>query len=84
MCDGEVVGSVKLIAARDDGRILGAHIAGEEASTLIAEVASAMAAGVSAKGLADVIHAHPTLPEIIKEAAEDVTGMAVHNIGRRR
>ena len=84
LCDGETVGSVKLIAARDDGRILGAHIAGEEASTLIAEVASAMAAGMSAKRLADVIHAHPTLPEIIKEAAEDVTGLAVHKIGRRR
>lgn len=84
LCDGEPQGLVKIAAAKADGRILGATVAGEEASSLIAEVAAAMQAGMSARDLGHVIHSHPTLPEMIKEAAEDTEGAAVHKIGRRR
>jgi len=82
LCDGETAGQVKLLAA-EDGRLLGAHIAGEEASALIAEAALALATGMTATELADVIHSHPTLPEMLKEAAEDVLGLAVHKVGRK-
>lgn len=84
LCDGEPQGLVKIVAAHDDGRILGGVVVGAEASALIAEVATAMACGQSAAQLGAVIHAHPTLPELIKEAAEDADGRAVHKIGRRR
>jgi dihydrolipoamide dehydrogenase len=84
ICEGEIQGSIKVIADEATGQILGAAIAGAEASALISELAVAMAQGVSAHQLGAVIHAHPTLPEMIKEAVEDVTGLAVHKIGRRR
>lgn len=84
LCDGEAQGQVKIVAAAEDGRILGASIVGEEASTLIAEVAAAMQSGLSTEALGRIIHAHPTLPEMIMEAAEDVHGLAVHKAGRKR
>jgi len=84
LCEGEPRGSIKLIAARDDDRIVGATIVGAEASALIAEVAAAMAAGLPAARLGAVIHAHPSLPELVMEAAEDVHGRAVHKVGRRK
>ncbi|TYO95674.1 dihydrolipoamide dehydrogenase [Geothermobacter ehrlichii] len=84
VCEGEVQGSIKLIAEKASGRILGAAIAGADASTLIAEIGAAMAAGMTAGQLGEVIHAHPTLPEMVKEAAEDVEGKAVHKVGRRK
>lgn len=84
LCDGEPRGLVKLLAARDDGRIVGATMVGEEAATLVAEVALAMQQKMTAAALGAVIHSHPTLPEMIREAAEDVEGLAVHKIGRRQ
>jgi len=84
LCDGEATGSVKVLSDRGDGRILGVTVIGEGASSLISEAALAMGRGVTARELGAVIHAHPTLPEMLKEAAEDVDGVAVHRIGRRR
>ncbi|HAD04368.1 MAG: dihydrolipoyl dehydrogenase [Desulfuromonadales bacterium GWD2_61_12] len=84
LCEGEPRGSIKLIAARDDDRIVGATIVGAEASALIAEVAAAMTAGLTAQRLGAIIHAHPSLPELVMEAAEDVHGRAVHKVGRRK
>lgn len=84
MCEGETRGSVKVVAEKESGRILGASIAGEGASTMITEVTVAMAQNMTASQLASVIHAHPTLPEIVLEAVEDVEGLAVHKAGRRR
>lgn len=83
LCDGEPRGSVKLIAAKGDKKILGATVVGEEASTLVAEVAVAMRQGMTAAELGRVIHSHPTMPEIIKEAAEDIDGVAIHKVGSR-
>jgi dihydrolipoamide dehydrogenase len=74
----EIAGFVKVIADSETGRILGAHIVGPHASDLIHEAAIAMRLGGKASDLAEMIHAHPTLPEAIMEAAEDVQGTAIH------
>jgi dihydrolipoamide dehydrogenase len=84
LCEGETQGSIKMVAEKSSGRLLGAVIAGADASTLIAEVGVAMAAEMTADELGEVIHSHPTLPEMIKEAAEDISGHAVHKVGRRK
>ncbi len=83
LCDGEPRGLVKIVSEKDGGKILGATIVGEEASNLIAEVAAAMQKEMTAADLGELIHSHPTLPEMIKEAAEDTVGLAVHKVGRR-
>lgn len=75
---GETEGFVKVVADGRDGRVLGVHIIGPHASDLIAEGTLAVEAGVSAERLAQVIHAHPTLPEALLEAAEAAEGRAIH------
>ncbi|MHB8618485.1 MAG: dihydrolipoyl dehydrogenase family protein [Chloroflexota bacterium] len=70
--DGETEGFVKVIARADDGRILGAGIVGEEATSLISELVVAMAGNVSAWTLGDAIHPYPTLPEIVRWTADQV------------
>ena len=71
-------GQVKLIADAKTDRLLGAHILGPRASDLIAELAFAMEMGASAEDVARSVHAHPTLPEAIKEAALAVAKRAIH------
>ncbi len=71
-------GQVKIIADRRTDRILGAHILGPRASDLIAEIVTAMELGASAEDIARSVHAHPTLPEAVKEAALAVGGRAIH------
>ncbi|MDG1400823.1 MAG: dihydrolipoyl dehydrogenase [Candidatus Binatia bacterium] len=75
---GETEGAVKIIADASTDRILGVHIVGPEASALIAEAAVAMEMGASSEDLARSVHAHPTLPEAVKEAALAVDGRALH------
>ena len=75
---GETEGAVKIIADARTDRVLGVHIVGPEASALIAEAAVAMEMGASAEDLARSVHAHPTLPEAVKEAALAVDGRALH------
>jgi dihydrolipoamide dehydrogenase len=64
------VGEVKLIAERASGRLLGAHVIGEDASNLISEAALAIEFGATLEDLALTIHPHPTLSEMWPEAAE--------------
>jgi dihydrolipoamide dehydrogenase len=71
-------GQVKLLADATTDRILGAHILGPRASDLIAELAVAMEMEASAEDVARSVHAHPTLPEAIKEAALAAGGRAIH------
>jgi dihydrolipoamide dehydrogenase len=71
-------GFVKLLADKTTDRLLGAHILGPEAGTLIAELATAMEFGASAEDVARTCHAHPTLEEAVKEAALAVDGRAIH------
>ncbi|MEX2570382.1 MAG: dihydrolipoyl dehydrogenase [Gemmatimonadota bacterium] len=75
---GEADGFVKIIADAVTDRVLGVHIFGPRASDLIAEAALAMEFEASAEDIARSVHAHPTLPEAIKEAALAVGGRAIH------
>ncbi len=75
---GQAEGKVKILAHKETDRILGVHIIGPRAGDLIAEAVTAMSFGASSEDLARVCHAHPTLPEAIKEAALAVDGRAIH------
>ncbi len=68
---GYLEGLVKLVFNALDNRLLGAHIVGHGAVELIGEITLARRLEVSAELLADTIHAHPTLSETIREAAEN-------------
>jgi len=74
----ETDGFVKVVADAKSDEVLGVHMVGPEVTELIAEAALAIEMGATAEDLARTIHAHPTLPEAIMEAAESVHGMAVH------
>lgn len=75
---GETEGWVKVVAEAGSGRILGVHIFGAHASDLIAEAALAVRNGMAAEELARTIHAHPTLAEVLPEAAEGAYGLSIH------
>ena len=75
---GEKTGQVKILADARTDRILGAHIVGPRASDLIAELVFAMELGASAEDVARSVHAHPTLPEAVKEAALAAGKRAIH------
>jgi dihydrolipoamide dehydrogenase len=75
---GDTDGFVKILADKATDRILGAHIIGPDAGTLIAELATAMEFGAAAEDVARTCHAHPTLNEAVKEAALAVEGRALH------
>lgn len=81
---GETEGMVKLIADAKTGEILGVHIIGAEASELIAEATLAIKLECTVEELASTIHAHPTLAEMIREAALDVEGKAIHKISKKK
>ena len=71
-------GFVKILADAKTDRVLGAHIIGPEAGTLIAEIAAVMEFGGSSEDIARTCHAHPTLEEVVKEAALAVLGRPIH------
>ena len=75
---GHTDGFVKLLADKATDRLLGAHILGPDAGTLIAELTTAIDFGASAEDVASICHAHPTLTEAVKEAALAVEGRALH------
>jgi dihydrolipoamide dehydrogenase len=75
---GDTDGFVKLLADKVSDRLLGAHIIGPDAGTLIAELTTAIEFGASAEDVARTCHAHPTLSEAVKEAALAVAGRAIH------
>jgi len=71
-------GFVKMLADAKSDRVLGCHILGPDAGTLIHEVVVAMEFGGSAEDIARTCHGHPTLNEAVKEAALAVGGRAIH------
>ncbi len=71
-------GFVKILADAKTDRVLGVHILGPEAGTLIAEAVMAMEFGGSAEDIARTCHAHPTLEEAVKEAALAVDKRPIH------
>jgi dihydrolipoamide dehydrogenase len=76
--NGDTDGFVKVLADAASDRVLGVHIIGPDAGTMIAEAALAMEFGASAEDIARTSHAHPTLNEALKEAALAVDGRAIH------
>ncbi len=76
---GHLDGFVKLLAHAETDRILGVHILGAHAGDLIAEAAAAMEFGASAEDLARTCHAHPTMPEALREAALAALGRPLHS-----
>jgi len=75
---GETEGFVKILADAKSDLVLGVHIIGPDAGTLIAEAAIAMEFSASSEDIARTCHAHPTLNEAVKEAAFAVEGRAIH------
>jgi dihydrolipoamide dehydrogenase len=75
---GATEGKVKILADAKTDRVLGVHIIGKAAGDLIAEAVAAMTFGASSEDIARTVHAHPTLAEIVKEAALAVDGRALH------
>ena len=71
-------GFVKILADAKTDRVLGVHIVGADAGTMIAEAAIAMEFGASSEDIARTCHAHPTLSEAVKEAALAVEKRAIH------
>jgi len=79
---GETEGLVKVVGEADTGKILGVHILGPHADDLIHEAALAMKAHLTARQVAEMIHAHPTLPEAMLEAMHGVQGKPIHFLAR--
>ncbi len=73
-----IEGFVKIVTRKEDGLIIGAQIAGNGASDIVAELGLAIEAGMTAEDVAMTIHAHPTLGEISMEAAEVALGTPIH------
>jgi dihydrolipoamide dehydrogenase len=74
----ETDGFVKILADARTDRVLGAHIVGPDAGTIIAELVLAIEFGASSEDIARASHAHPTLNEAVKEAALAVDGRPIH------
>jgi len=75
---GQTTGMVKMICHADDGIVLGLHIMGPHASDLIAEGVLAVQLGATAEDIVHTIHAHPTLPEAVRETAMGQLNGAIH------
>lgn len=75
---GETEGFVKILADAYTDQVLGVHIIGPDAGTLIAEAVLALEFSASSEDIARTCHAHPTLSEAVKEAALAVEGRAIH------
>ncbi|MBO8162623.1 MAG: dihydrolipoyl dehydrogenase [Brevibacillus sp.] len=75
-------GFVKLVADKETGVVLGAQIVGPEASNIIAEVGLAIEMGATLEDIELTIHAHPTLGEMVMEAAELAAGHPIHVLNK--
>jgi dihydrolipoamide dehydrogenase len=75
---GEIDGFAKLVADAETGLLLGTHIIGPHAGDLIAEPTFAQVVEATAAEIGMTVHAHPTLPEVLPEAALAVDGSPIH------
>jgi len=76
---GESVGQVRLVYDPEEGTVLGVHLLGPYASELLGEATLAVQAGIRVQEMAEVVHAHPTLSEVLGEAAKAAAwGEAIH------
>jgi len=81
-CMSEETGFLMILVDKNTHKIVGASCIGAEAPELIASIAVAMQHGLTTHDLAETIWSHPTISEMVLEAAEDVFGMAIHKKGR--
>jgi dihydrolipoamide dehydrogenase len=84
MIMGEQRGLVKMVAEKKYGELLGVHIIGPHATTLIAEPTVALKLESTYEDIIHTTHSHPALAEALWEAALDVSGRALHAPPRRR
>ncbi len=82
MALNETEGFVKVVADKKTKQVLGVHIVGPEASTMIGEAALALEMSAFLEDIALTIHPHPTLGEAIMEAAAGALGHAIHVVNR--
>ncbi len=75
---GKANGFVKIITEKETNKVVGAHVAGHGASDLISELTLAIENELTAEDIADTIHAHPTLGEMVLDAAEGALDMPIH------
>lgn len=75
---GEKDGFIKVVSSKESDEILGVHIIGHDASTLISLASSMMGGGGRVKDFSKLIQAHPTLPEAMREAMLDIDKVAIH------
>ncbi len=75
IAQNETDGLCKLVYAKDTGILLGCHILGPEASLLIAEAAQAISIKATVHDLAQIVHTHPTLSEVLEEAYKRAAGV---------
>jgi dihydrolipoamide dehydrogenase len=78
MASGHTDGFVKLLRHRENGALLGVHMIGHNATECIAVAGAMLHHKVTVRDLAEVVFAHPTISESIKESAEDALGMGLH------
>jgi dihydrolipoamide dehydrogenase len=84
LASGESDGFVKLVSDKKTQKLLGVHIVGAEASALLGEAGLALEMGTVLEDLALTIHAHPTLPEALMEAADVALGHPIHIVGKAK
>jgi dihydrolipoamide dehydrogenase len=82
IANADTDGFVKVIIDAESKEVLGIHVVGNGASDVIAEAALAIEMGALADDISLTIHAHPTLPEAIMEAAKASLGEAIHIVNR--
>lgn len=83
MVMGENIGVAKLISEANTGRLIGAQLMCPRATDMIAELAAVMKLGGTVKDVADTIHPHPTVSEVIMEAAHDWEGLCCHAMPKK-
>jgi len=74
----EIAGQAKMVVEKETGKVLGVHLIGAHATDLIAEATLAVEKGLTAREVAHIIHAHPTLAEVMGEVASKASGFAIH------
>lgn len=80
MAMGDTFGFVKTIVRADNDLLVGMHIIGPNAAELIAQGAILIASGARSTAAEDIVFAHPTLSEAIKESLEDLNNLSIHKI----
>ena len=75
---GDTEGMFKIVADKKTRKVLGAHLVGESATELVAEMAAYMKMNATVDDVVDTIHAHPTISESIAEAARDIDNCTIH------